>query len=243
MNFAPRCVTVARAGVTLRNYRKHGTLFWNQLTLSPVRDEAGGLTHYVGVLSDVTRNKQIEDDLVDRATHDALTGLRNQALQEERLAAALEEADRKGTLIAVAFVDIDRLKRVNDSIGHAGGDVLISPVASRLRSTVRASDRVARYAGDEFVIVLPDLPDSDTAERIFASLRSALGAPLHVDGFELTPSASVGIALYPRDATTVLELTHVAACAHERRALARLSTDLRCAERSYRGNRSAVELA
>jgi diguanylate cyclase (GGDEF)-like protein/PAS domain S-box-containing protein len=196
--------------VTLRNYRKDGTQFWNQLTLSPVNDEGGSLTHFVGVQSDVTNSKQNEAELLRRATHDSLTGLPNHELLEERLESALRDADRSGTLVAVAFVDIDRLKRVNDSLGHAGGDTFIGAVASRLSNAVRSLDTVARYGGDEFVIVFRDLADTAAVEVLIARLRHLLGAPLIVENVELEPSASVGIALYPQDATSVAQLIRVA---------------------------------
>jgi diguanylate cyclase (GGDEF)-like protein/PAS domain S-box-containing protein len=203
-----------RAGLpcrtTLRNYRKDGTLYWNQLTLSPLRDAAGTLTHYVGVQSDVTREKEWEAELLHRATHDTLTGLPTQELLEDRLELALRDAERDGTFVAVAILDIDRLKRVNDSLGHAGGDVLIKALASRLRGAVRARDTVARYGGDEFAIVFRDLENLESAERSIARLHDAVAVLLVVGDIEFTPSASVGVALYPRDGGDVDRLIRVA---------------------------------
>ncbi|MBD5657802.1 MAG: EAL domain-containing protein, partial [Candidatus Eremiobacteraeota bacterium] len=198
------------ARVTLRNFRKDGSLFWNQLTLSPVRDEHHVLTHFIGIQTDVTAGKRFEAELLHRATHDALTGLPNQHLLEERLEAALRDADRDGTLVAVGFIGIDRLKRVNHSLGHAGGDALICAVAARLSAAVRARDIVARYGGDEFVIVLRDLEDGQVAEGLMRRLRHILTEPLLIGGVELTPSVSVGLALYPQDATRIVDLIRIA---------------------------------
>lgn len=196
--------------VTLRNYRKDGELFWNQLTLSPVRDEAGSLTHYVGVQTDITRAKALEADLLHRATHDALTGLPNRQFLEEWLARALEDAARSRSLVAVAFLDVDRLKIVNDSIGHEGGDALLALVANRLNAATRSGDLVARFGGDEFMIVMRDLEQIEEAERSIGEIREALMEPYVLAGIEIIPSASIGIAIYPNDASDVLEIIRAA---------------------------------
>ena len=201
------------ATALLRNYRKDGTLFWNELRIAPVRDATGQVTHYVGVQNDVTERIRYQAELEHQANFDALTGLANRNLLLERLRLATEYAGRRGRLVAVLFIDLDRFKLINDSFGHATGDKVLIEIGKRLAGAVRADDTVARTGGDEFVIALADLARGEDAAVVSRKMLSALGQPLQIDGREFLLTASIGVALYPRDggdAATLLKNADVA---------------------------------
>jgi diguanylate cyclase (GGDEF)-like protein/PAS domain S-box-containing protein len=191
----------ASASALLRNRRKDGTLFWNNIEISPVRDAAGVITHYVGVQSDFTEIKQYQVELEYRANYDSLTGLANKNLMADRLTQAVASAQRAQRCLAVLYLDIDRLKLVNDSLGHAKGDALLGSVAERLKACVRESDTVARLGGDEFVVILREVEDPSAAAAVAHKILRDLERPINVDSHELCTSASIGICLYPRDGT------------------------------------------
>jgi diguanylate cyclase (GGDEF)-like protein/PAS domain S-box-containing protein len=192
--------------VVLRNYRKDGKLFWNELYVSPVRADDGTVTHFVGVQKDISEQKLAEENLLHMATHDALTGLPNRSLLHDRIDQAIGYARRVQREIAVMFLDIDRFKNINDSLGHAAGDALISIMSQRLRGAVRMVDTVARVGGDEFVIVLTNVTHEDDITQVLSSLFSAINQPVSVDGHEITVTASIGISTYPRDGSDVTSL-------------------------------------
>src|SRR5258708_27372122 len=144
------------ARAVLRCYRKDGSLFWNEFYLSPVRNESGAVTHFVGVMNDVTEAKRYEEQLAHRANFDTLTGLANRNLLHDRLQQAIVNARRGAGTIAAVFLDVDNFELVHDSLGHNVGDELLQKVAARLRACVRESDTVARLGGDEFVLILPN---------------------------------------------------------------------------------------
>lgn len=161
--------------------------------------EDGGIWGLVGTMLDITERKEAEEKLFFHAFHDALTGLPNRSLFMERLSQALAQAKRSGSLLAVAYLDLDRFKLVNDTLGHAVGDELLKAAADRLRSGLRESDTLARMGGDEFTLLLPGVPDARAVARACERILSALSQPFHVAGRELIVSASVGVALYPTD--------------------------------------------
>jgi len=144
-------------------------------------------------------HRQLNDQLAHQARHDALTGLPNRLLFEERLAQALEEARRHNWLLAVLFIDLDRFKQINDTLGHPTGDVALGRVAERLAASVRKSDCLARLGGDEFGLVLTELNDGHDAFRVGQKLLEALSPPLPLGTHEMVLTASIGISLYPRD--------------------------------------------
>lgn len=154
-------------------------------------------------LGAVIRRKRSEERLSYLAHHDVLTGLPNRALFSDRLRQALYEANRQGRLVGVAFLDLDRFKNINDSLGHETGDLLLQGVAERLRASVRETDTVARISGDEFMLVLPNLTHVDDAARIAQKILAALRHPFTVASQELYVSASLGLAIYPHDAKDV----------------------------------------
>ena len=181
---------------TMRTYRRDGTAFWNQLFLSPVRDAEQRITHFVGIMNDISESKEQENQLAYQATHDVLTGLANRALFTDRLIHDVELATRNGQTLAVLFIDLDEFKPINDTLGHKVGDQLLSSVADRLRLGLRASDTLARLGGDEFVLLLPDLSHPDEAEAIADRLLEDLNRPHRIGEHELHVSASIGIALH-----------------------------------------------
>ncbi|MBB3182832.1 diguanylate cyclase (GGDEF)-like protein/PAS domain S-box-containing protein [Halomonas fontilapidosi] len=192
--------------VTLCNYRKDGTPFWNDLFIAPVRDEEGRVSHYVGIQHDISEHKAYEARLAYHASHDALTGLANRALLEDRLAHDFELARRQGQLLAVLFVDLDEFKPINDSLGHAIGDQLLRGVAKRLSAAMRAGDTLARLGGDEFVILLPDLHNEEQALHVVERLLTIIARPYRVGEHELSLSCSIGIAVSNTEVAQPLEL-------------------------------------
>lgn len=187
------------ASVLVRNYRKDGTAFWNELHVSPVLNEQGELTHFVAIINDISDRMQYEQQLEHKANCDDLTGLPNRNLMQDRLAQALIRAQRRNGIVALLFVDIDRFKIVNDSLGHQAGDRLLVDVAQRLRESVRANDTVARYAGDEFVVVLADVASVDDVTQMATRIMESLAAPINIDNQSLRVTLSIGASLYPRD--------------------------------------------
>ncbi len=179
----------------LRNYRKDGTLFYNELSAAAMRDKSGSVTNHVGIMNDVTERKMLEDELACRALHDPLTGLPNRSLFMERLTRALERSDRRRGRVAVLFLDLDRFKLVNDSLGHEAGDELLAGAAQRLRGCVRPQDTVARHGGDEFTVLLEGVRDSGDATRLAGRIIEELRSPFVLQGHELVATTSVGIAV------------------------------------------------
>ncbi len=196
--------------VVLRNLRKNGELFWNDLHITPVHDENGKVTHFVGILNDVTASKQRADHLEHEVNHDSLTGLANRTLLWDRLDHAVHLAQRHQTLVATVLIDLDNFKTINDTFGHDAGDTVLKVVARRLQSAVRDSDTVARMSGDEFVMVLVDQPTLRFTLRMVERVRSALVMPVSFDGTEIAMGASLGVAAYPNDGRTPADLIRAA---------------------------------
>ncbi len=184
---------------TLRNQRRDGSPFWNQLSFSPVLDGSGEVTHFVGILNDISERKEQESRLAFQATHDALTGLANRSLFNDRLAHDFSLARRQHNLLAVLFIDLDEFKPINDTLGHKVGDQLLVSVTARLGAALRPSDTLARLGGDEFVLLLPDLGSRYQAQDVAERLLSELSRPHRVEGQELHISASIGIAVLGPD--------------------------------------------
>jgi diguanylate cyclase (GGDEF)-like protein/PAS domain S-box-containing protein len=192
--------------VTLRNYRKDGTPFYNELHIAPVRSAKGHVTHYVGVLNDITETKRYQQELEHHVNHDALTGLANRHLLQDRLQQALFRAGRRDLRCAVMFLDLDHFKLVNDGLGHHIGDALLKAVGAELLTILRPEDTVARFGGDEFVLVAIEVQDLTVVTDIAERIVSRLAMPMIVGEQEITISASVGIAMYPDDGESVEEL-------------------------------------
>ncbi|MEX3956626.1 EAL domain-containing protein [Trinickia sp. EG282A] len=183
----------------LRNYRKDGALFWNQLYVAPVPDTDGRITHHIGVINDVTELIRYQEQLEYQANYDSLTRLPNRILLRERL----QQSMARGIELAVVFVDLDGFKNVNDSLGHSVGDRLLGVVAERLARTVQAGDTVARHGGDEFVIVLTELVGDGALVKWMERVRAVISEPVMLDGTELYVGCSMGASLFPQDGEDV----------------------------------------
>jgi diguanylate cyclase (GGDEF)-like protein/PAS domain S-box-containing protein len=180
--------------------RKDGTRFLANVVTTALRDKAGGLRGFSMVTRDVTERKMAEQRLLHDALHDGLTGLANRALFMDRLGHAVERARRhREYAFAVFFLDLDRFKLVNDSLGHLAGDRLLIEVGRRLKSCMRVGDTVARLGGDEFTILLDDTKDSGDALRMAERVQARLSLPFDLDGHEVFVTATVGIALSTMD--------------------------------------------
>jgi len=206
--------------VELVNYRKDGTMFWVELSIVPVANEQGWFTHWVSVQRDISERKSAEDlairvlvaegqnaalesEIVERkrveaellytAFHDGLTRLRNRAFFMEKLQAVLDR-ENGAAGCAILFLDLDRFKVVNDSLGHAQGDALLRDIAQRLRRCVRPQDTLARIGGDEFAILVEDDAGLSTAVQIAERILEAMGTPLQLARQSVFPSCSIGIA-------------------------------------------------
>jgi diguanylate cyclase (GGDEF)-like protein/PAS domain S-box-containing protein len=183
--------------------RKSGETYPKWLTISVVRDAAGKPTNFIEIFSDVTERKEREERVRHLAHHDALTDLPNRVLLNDRIAQAIALVQRTGTLVAVMFLDLDRFKNVNDSLGHSIGDKLLQEVARRLKSCVRASDTVSRLGGDEFVVLIADVSDVADVGVTADKVLQAVSRPYSIDGHELVSTPSIGISVYPADGQDV----------------------------------------
>ncbi len=186
--------------------RKDGELFPKQLRIDTIYDEEGQPLYYIGVFSDITFAKQAEKRLQDLAFSDPLTRLPNRSLFYTQLQREIISALRRATRIAILFIDLDHFKAINDGCGHSIGDQALIIAAERIRDAVRASDVVARVGGDEFTVILPDLPSPDAAAQVASKVVSVLGKPIQLDGRDFRLGASVGISVFPEDGDSVDDL-------------------------------------
>ncbi len=181
------------------NEHKNGHQFWERARISPLRDEQGQITHYIGIKEDITTQKNYEKELEYRATHDELTGLSNRALLKDRLDQAIGHAKRSNNHVAVIMLDLDRFKIINDTLGNAQGDKLLKLVGKRLLDTVRQVDTIARFGGDEFVVLLEAISGPETAAQVAGKILRALSQPYELAGRSVSLTASLGLSLFPQD--------------------------------------------
>ena len=187
--------------------RKNGEVAPQWMVVNTVRDEAGQPGFTITMFTDITEQKLQEQRIEHLAHHDVLTGLPNRLLFQERLRLTVEQADRLGQSVAVLFIDLDRFKTINDSLGHHVGDGLLQSVAARLVQTIRAGDTVSRLGGDEFVIILNGIDSADeVAHLIEQRLIPLIREPHQIDGVNLYVSCSVGVAIFPDDGRDLDEL-------------------------------------
>ena len=186
----------------LWNRRHNGEPYAEWLGVSAVRDPYGKITHYIGVFSDITDRKVIEEKIEYLAHHDSLTGLPNRSLLEDRFNQAVAFATRQNRMIAMLFLDLDHFKQVNDSLGHDIGDQLLIEIAGRIKGCVREVDTVCRQGGDEFIILLNNIASDDNVTQIINKIFEELRKPFLISDHKLSASFSAGISLYPSDGET-----------------------------------------
>lgn len=179
--------------------KRDGTPYTVDEVVTPLLDEAGVPTHFFVLRHDITSRARRSLQIEHRAEHDELTGLANRCLFHRELDGAIAHARRESLCVSTLFVDLDQFKPVNDTLGHHVGDQLLAAVAQRLRANVRQGDLVARWGGDEFTVLLANLPDAAMALTLAGKLRAALELPFSLRGAVVSISASIGVALFPRD--------------------------------------------
>ena len=188
------------------NKRKNKDIYPQWLTINVVKDAEGRLLNYIATISDITERKQIEDRLRNLAHYDTLTGLPNRELFNVQLNEAINRTRHNNTGLALLFIDLDRFKTVNDSLGHDAGDELLRQVAARLKQSVRESDVTARLGGDEFTVILENVTEPQKAQIVAQKIIHALSKPVSLQCHQLFITPSIGIAFYPSDATEIQEL-------------------------------------
>ncbi|HEY0858507.1 MAG TPA: EAL domain-containing protein [Albitalea sp.] len=192
------------------NRRKNGELYAVWQSISAIRDDDGGLTNYVALLADITAIKEAEARLQHLAHHAPLTDMPNRLLFASTLERSLAHARRQQHRLALLLVDLDRFKRVNDTLGHPAGDRLLQVMAERLHSKLRAGDTVARLGGDEFSVLIEDAGSRDEVAALAGKLVAHAAQPVWLEGRSVDTSISVGIAIFPDDAGTAADLTRAA---------------------------------
>ncbi|MDA3869185.1 MAG: EAL domain-containing protein [Gammaproteobacteria bacterium] len=190
------------------NKKKNGQCYWENMTISPVKNVAGVKTHYLAIKEDITLRKDYEDRLLYQASYDKLTDLPNRSLAYDRLQHALATATRMKKHVAVMYLDFDHFKNINDTLGHAAGDKFLIKMAGRLTGCVRDVDTVARLGGDEFLIVLAEIGNDDSEgeheyeafiQQKTREILERVSQPCTIDNMEFSVTVSIGVALYPRD--------------------------------------------
>jgi len=173
------------------------------VTVTALRDGNGLVNGFLGIAYDITERKRRDEYTRHIAHHDAVTGLPNRVLLQDRLQMAMKRSRRDGSHIGVLMIDLDHFKRINDSLGHHIGDVMLSKIAERLGGCVRSGDTVARMGGDEFVVMLPEVTEPDSIKRIAASIVERVSAPIMAGNHELHVTPSVGVSVFPTDGQDV----------------------------------------
>jgi diguanylate cyclase (GGDEF)-like protein/PAS domain S-box-containing protein len=187
----------------VRFRRKDGGVLWTIIAANPISEGDGRYLGTLAMVTDITERKRAEDHLVYLAHHDSLTGLPNRTLFNDRLQQSLIDAARRERVVAVLFMDLDRFKTINDTLGHEVGDVLLRAVSGRLKDCIRTGDTVARLGGDEFIVLLPGVGHADDVGRIAQKILDVFDQPFSIDGREFFVTTSIGITLYPFDGKDV----------------------------------------
>ena len=193
---------VQRVGVwqgEVHSTRKNGERFWEQVVVTPIRDENGHPSHYLILGEDISIRKRYEQQLLRQANYDILTGLPNRMLALDRLKLALAQARREDYLVGVMFLDLDNFKHINDTMGHDAGDNLLIEASRRISSCLRGTSTVARLGGDEFLVILPGLKEQAGTIQVAERILQTFTPPFQLNGQEVFVSTSIGIAIYPTD--------------------------------------------
>lgn len=212
-------VQVQRVGVwqgEVNSVRRNGDRYWEQIVVSPIKDDHGRISHFLVVGEDISIRKRYEQQLLRQANYDILTGLPNRMLALDRLKLAVAQAQREKTLVGVMFLDLDNFKHINDTMGHDAGDNLLVEASRRISSCLRGTSTVARLGGDEFLVLLPGLKEATGAEQVAERILSGFGSPFMLGGQEVFVTTSIGIAMYPTDSdNTGTLLQHADAAMYE----------------------------
>jgi diguanylate cyclase (GGDEF)-like protein/PAS domain S-box-containing protein len=188
----------------------NGSIRWHEWTVRANFDGGERAVEFQAVSRDITERRETEETLAYLATHDGLTDLPNRLLFADRTASALARSNRSGRCVALAMIDLDLFKEVNDAWGHATGDALLRAVGERLRASIRKGDTVARMGGDEFTIVMPDLPCIDKIDSLIRRIQKVFDAPFLLEAAEIRVTASIGVAIHPDHGE---EIDHLVRCA------------------------------
>lgn len=181
------------------NRKKNGELYWEATSISSIKDDDGRIIHFLSVKEDITERKRTEEKINYLAYYDDITGLPNRALFNYRLNQEISHAHRNKKMLAVMFIDLDRFKVVNDTLGHSVGDELLKVIAERLQSCLRECDIVSRLSGDEFAVLLPEINQTQDIEEIAHRINASIKKTVAVKGHKLHISGSIGIAIYPNE--------------------------------------------
>ena len=193
------------------NRKKNGDLFWEIGSIAPVKKKNGIITHYVAMKEDITALKIAEKRILHMANHDVLTGLPTRRLSMDRLVHSLALAKRNNTIVAVLYIDLDGFKAVNDSLNHEGGDHILKEASTRMSACIRDVDTVSRVGGDEFMVILTNMPDKNSIVVIAEKLVKVISAPYQFEDVDnINIGASIGIALYPDNGDKPMELVNLA---------------------------------
>ena len=182
--------------------RKNGEIYPKWLSIHVVKNSSGEITNYIALFSDITERKASFEQIKHLAHYDALTNLPNRSLLNERLDSAIAAGKRNNRKVAVLFLDLDRFKNINDSLGHFAGDLLLQAVANRLKRCIRGMDTVARLGGDEFVVVLNGIREASDAAHVAQKILESMTESIRIEGQEIVTTPSIGISIYPDDGQT-----------------------------------------
>ncbi|MCW8398596.1 EAL domain-containing protein [Legionella sp. PATHC038] len=185
--------------VELESYRRNGEVFWAEVSVAPVRDSFDNVKHYVCILNDITQRREMEQQLIQQATHDSLTELPNRVLLIDRVDQAILQAKKKGSMLGFLFLDLDHFKMTNDTLGHSIGDRLLQAVSNRLLLATDDFDTVCRLGGDEFVILLQDVATEMQAQQKAEEILTSIARPIQIDQHNLKITGSIGISYFPKD--------------------------------------------
>jgi diguanylate cyclase (GGDEF)-like protein/PAS domain S-box-containing protein len=188
------------------NKRKTGESYPAIQTISSIRNKKGEVTHYISVIHDITERKHYEEEIKYQATHDRLTGLVNKEMFETKLSDAIDQRESEEDIFAVTFLDLDRFKNLNDSLGHHIGDKILQIIARRITESVKQVDTVSRFGGDEYALIIESCKEKKDAIRLSTDILRKIQEPISIQGYELFIQTSTGIAFYPDDGKSSEEL-------------------------------------